>query len=41
MLNAKVSRVSLGYKFQPVTVVVAILGWIIKCIDVTSLFRAT
>ena len=31
MLNTKVSRVSLGYKFQPVTMVMAILGWIINC----------
>jgi len=31
MLNTKVSRVSLGYKFQSVTIVMAILGWIIKC----------
>ena len=38
MLNAKVSRVSLGYKFQPVTVVVAILGWIIKCMTGNAAF---
>jgi hypothetical protein len=31
MLNTKISRVSLGYKLQPPTAVVAILGWIIKC----------
>jgi hypothetical protein len=38
MLNVKVSRVSLGYKFQPVTVVVAILGWIIKCMTGNAAF---
>jgi hypothetical protein len=31
MLNIKLSRVSLGYKFLPATMVVAALGWIIKC----------
>jgi hypothetical protein len=31
MLNTKINRVSLGYKQQPPTAVVATLGWIIKC----------
>ena len=30
MTNAKLSRVSLGYKSQPPTMVVAFLGWVIK-----------
>ncbi len=38
MLNNKVSRVSLNYKFQPVTVVVSILGWIIQCMTGNAVF---
>jgi hypothetical protein len=38
MLNTKVSRVSLGYKFQGPTVVISILGWIIQCMAGNPLF---
>ena len=38
MQNAKISRVSLGYKFQTPTVVVSILGWIITCMAGNPLF---
>ena len=32
MINAKLSRVSLSYKALPPTMVVAFLGWVIKCL---------
>jgi len=32
MKNTKLSRVSLGYKGMPPTMVVAFLGWVIKCL---------
>ena len=32
MTNTKLSRVSLGYKSLPPTMVVAFLGWVIKCL---------
>jgi hypothetical protein len=38
MQNKKVSRVSLGYKFQIPSVVVSILAWIIKCMAGNPLF---
>ena len=31
MMNSKINRVSLGYKVLPVTMVLALLGWIIRC----------
>jgi hypothetical protein len=38
MINKKINRVSLGYKLLPVTMVLALLGWIISCMKGNAAF---
>ena len=38
MMNMKINRVSLGYKTLPVTMVLALLGWIINCMTGNAAF---